>query len=101
MVLPNGSVKHNAVFSVGGRAIDKEATVSDTFAGNQNAFRVHAIEYVFKAFTFDTNQIFDRHTKFIKKQFGRAMVQHGANGANREPVPHCVTHIDQQHADAL
>ena len=101
LVLSDGSVKDHAIFSVGGRAIDKEAAVADAFTGNQNAFRVHAIEYVLKALALRTNQIFDGHTEFIKEQFGRAMIQHGPNRTNSEPVPHCVTHINQQHADAL
>ena len=49
LVLPDRPAEHDALFCIGGRALECGAAEADRFGGDQNALRIHAVENVLEA----------------------------------------------------
>ena len=100
LVFADRHTEHLALRGIVARAVDEPARVADTLGGDQDSFRVHAVENVAEALAFLADQVGGRHPQVVEEQFGGGMVQHGCERFDGETLADRVTQVDQQHRHA-
>ncbi len=101
LVLADRPAENRAVLGVGGGAIDEELPVADALGGDEDALGIHPVEDVAEALAFFPDQVLGGDFEIVEEEFRRGVVQHGADGLDRQAVAFGRLHVDQQHAHAV
>ena len=96
LVLSDRAIEDDALVRVRARLVDKPVAIADALRGDQNALGVHAIEYISEALALFPYQIFGGNLQVVKKDFVGLVIDHVADGADRQPLAHTLTDIDQE-----
>ena len=84
LVLRDGPVENHTVVAVFSSAIDKPVAVADAFGGDQNTFRVHAVEDIAEAFALLADKVLFRNFEVVEEDLVGFVIHHVADGAQRD-----------------
>ena len=95
LVLPNRAAKHLTLLRVTGCTIKEKARVANAFGGDQDAFGIHARQYVAEALPFLPDTVGGGDLHIVEEHRRRAVIHHGFNGLDRKT--RTIPHVEQEY----
>src|SRR5262249_13906134 len=97
LVLADRTVEDDAFLRVLRGAFDEPPAVANTFGSYQNPLGVQPVNEVPESLAFFTDQGVDTYLEIVEEELRRCVIHHRPDRADRQALPHGLSHVDQQH----